>query len=165
MLGRIVQDDGKYASRRQRRKPLIVRYCLKRKENTMPISTVKATFRCSVKRVWETVTDLKEYFWRSDLERIEIIDETHFVEHSRDGTKTSFKVTVNEYCCRWEFDIENTNIKGHWKGIFTESGGKTTIKFTDNVIAKKFFMNFFIKGFLKKQQALYIADLKKALGE
>lgn len=131
----------------------------------MPISTIKAVFPREVKRVWETVTDLKEYFWRSDLERIEIIDETHFIEHSRDGAKTSFKVTANEYCSRWEFDLENANIKGHWTGIFTENGGKTTIEFTEDVTAKKFFMKPFVKGFLKKQQALYIEDLKKALGE
>ena len=76
----------------------------------MPISTVKAVFPYEAKRVWEIVTDLENYAWRSDLERIEIIDETHFIEHSKDGMKTSFKVTANEYCRRWEFYLENANI-------------------------------------------------------
>lgn len=131
----------------------------------MPISTVKAVFPYEAKRVWEIVTDLENYAWRSDLERIEIIDETHFIEHSKDGMKTSFKVTANEYCRRWEFYLENANIKGHWTGVFTESGGETVIEFTEDVRARKFFMKPFVKGFLKKQQALYIEDLKKALGE
>lgn len=131
----------------------------------MPISTVKATFRCSVKRVWETVTDLESYSWRSDLERIEEISDTHFAEYSKDGFKTDFTVTANEYCRRWEFDLENANIKGHWTGVFTEENDKTTIEFTEDVTAKKLFMKPFVKGFLKKQQALYIEDLKKALGE
>lgn len=131
----------------------------------MPISTVKAVFPCGIKRVWETVTDLESCSWRSDLERIEKISETRFAEYSKDGFKTDFTVTANEYCRRWEFDLENANIKGHWTGVFTENGGETAIEFTENVTAKKFFMKPFVKGFLKKQQALYIEDLKKALGE
>lgn len=131
----------------------------------MPISTVKATFPCKLERVWKTVTDLENYSWRSDLEKIEIINESNFVEHSKDGTKTSFKITVSKYCSRWEFDLENVNICGHWTGVFTECGGKTTIEFTENITAKKLFMKPFVKGFLKKQQARYIEDLKKELGE
>lgn len=55
------------------------------------------------------------------------------------------------------------NIYGHWTGIFTQSGGKTTIEFTENVTAKKFFMKPFVKSFLKKQQTQFVEDLKKAL--
>lgn len=129
----------------------------------MPISTVKAAFPCKVERVWKIVTDLENYGWRSDLEKIEIISDTRFAEYSKDGFRTDFTVTVNEHCRRWEFDLENANIKGHWTGIFTESGGETTIEFTEDVTAKKLFMNPLVKGFLKKQQALYIEDLKRAL--
>lgn len=57
--------------------------------------------------------------------------------------------------------MENDNIKGHWTGIFTEKAGQTEIDFTENVTAKKTIMKPFVKGFLKKQQALYISDLKK----
>ena len=38
---------------------------------------------------------------------------------------------------RWEFDMENSNIKGHWTGIFTSKGNKTQIDFTECVSAKK----------------------------
>lgn len=32
---------------------------------------------------------------------------------------TTFTVTVNEPYKRWEFDMENGNMKGHWTGVFT----------------------------------------------
>lgn len=54
-------------------------------------------------------------------------------------------------------------MKGHWTGVFTQAGDKTEIDFTEDVTAKKVFMKPFVKGFLKKQQALYIADLRKVL--
>ena len=56
-------------------------------------------------------------------------------------------------------------MKGHWSGIFTQKCGQTEIDFTEDVTAKKVFMRPFVKAFLKKQQAQYIADLKKALQE
>ena len=40
---------------------------------------------------------------------------------------------------RWEFDMENSNMKGHWVGIFTPKKGKTEIEFTENVTVKKSF--------------------------
>lgn len=32
---------------------------------------------------------------------------------------------------RWEFDIENSNMKSHWSGIFTNKGNETEIDFMD----------------------------------
>lgn len=54
-------------------------------------------------------------------------------------------------------------MKGHWVGIFTSIGTKTQIDFTENVIAKKWFMKPFVKSYLKKQQTQFILDLKKIL--
>ena len=53
---------------------------------------------------------------------------------------------------------------GNWTGIFSSKGGITTIDFTEDVTAKRWFMKPFIGAYLKRQQALYIKDLKKALG-
>lgn len=36
------------------------------------------------------------------------------------GGATKFTITVSEPCRRWEFDMENNNMNGHWIGIFTE---------------------------------------------
>jgi len=100
---------------------------------------------------------------RSDLEKIEVLREDIFVEHTKGGYKTTFTITVIEPCKRWEFDIENDNIKGHWIGLFSGDENQCTIDFTEDVTSKKLIMRPFVKGFLKKQQQVYIADLKKAL--
>lgn len=130
----------------------------------MAISNIKALFACDVKKVWDTVTSLDQYEWRSDLSKIEIINEKQFIEYTRDGFATTFTITVSEPCNRWEFDMENSNMKGHWVGIFSEIDGQTEIDFTEDVTAKKLIMKPFVKGFLKKQQELYVSDLKRVLG-
>ncbi len=129
----------------------------------MAVSTVKAFFQHDIETVWNTVTDLKNYSWRSDLKEIKAADDENFIEFTKDGFATKFTVTAKDYCSRWEFDMENDNMKGHWKGIFTQEEGQTKIEFTEDVTAKKLFMKPFVKSYLKKQQAQYINDLKKAL--
>lgn len=132
----------------------------------MAVSTIKVTFNCNVERVWDIVTSLTDYSWRSDLDKIEIIDDKKFIEYSKDGFATTFTVTEKQQYKRWEFDLDNKNIRGHWTGIFTSNdGGQTTIEFTEDVTAKKFFMKPLLKAFLKKQQAQYAEDLKRALNK
>ena len=116
----------------------------------MAISNIKAVFTCSVKNVCNVVTSLENYQWRSDLSRIEIKGEKQFIEYTKDGYATAFTITAMEPCKRWEFDMENSNMKGHWTGIFIETDGQTEIDFTEEVTAKKFFMKPFVKSFLKK---------------
>lgn len=129
----------------------------------MAISNVKVVFPCDVKRVWEVVTSLQNYAWRSDLDKIEIVNENQFVEYTKEGYATTFTITGQERYKRWEFDMENDNIKGHWTGIFSEKNGQTEIDFTEEVTAKKVFMKPFVKAYLKKQQAAYIRDLEAKL--
>lgn len=130
----------------------------------MAISNRKAIFHCEVQKVWDVVTSLTEYGWRSDIDKIEVLSETDFVEYTKDGYATTFTITAAEPWQRWEFDMENDNIKGHWTGLFFQEDGKTTVDFTEDVTAKKAWMKPFVKGYLKKQQARYMEDLKKALG-
>lgn len=130
----------------------------------MAISNRKAIFHCEVQKVWDVVTSLTEYGWRSDIDKIEVLSEIDFVEYTKDGYATTFTITAAEPWQRWEFDMENDNIKGHWTGLFFQEDGKTTVDFTEDVTAKKAWMKPFVKGYLKKQQARYMEDLKKALG-
>ena len=116
----------------------------------MAISNMKALFPYDIKKVWDIVNSLDQYEWRSDLSKIEIINEKQFVEYTKDGFATTFTITVSEPCKRWEFDMENSNMKGHWVGIFSEIDGQTEIDFTEDVTAKKFVLKPFVKGFLKK---------------
>ena len=129
----------------------------------MAISNTKAVFPCDVKKAWEVVTDLENYSWRSDISKIEILNEKQFVEYTKQGFATTFTVTVSEPLQRWEFEMENDNMKGHWTGIFMQKGDETEIDFSETVVAKKLFMKPFAGAYLKKQQALYIADLRRAL--
>lgn len=59
--------------------------------------------------------------------------------------------------------MENSNMKGHWVGIFTIIDDKTEIDFTEQVTAKKFYMKPFVKSYLKKQQTQFVMDLKRIL--
>lgn len=131
----------------------------------MAVSNITHSFPCDVQKAWEVVTSLKEYSWRSDLSKIEVLNEKQFVEYTKDGYATTFTVTAEETYRRWEFDMENDNMKGHWTGIFTEKNGHTEIDFTEDVIAKKTFMKPFVKLYLKKQQAAYVRDLAAVLGD
>lgn len=129
----------------------------------MAVSNKKVTFPCEVSRVWDIVTSLEDYGWRSDLSRIEILNERQFVEYTKEGYATSFTVTKREPYRQWEFDMDNSNMKGHWRGIFTAKDGCAEVDFTEEVFAKKIWMKPFVKSYLKKQQTKYILDLTKAL--
>lgn len=131
----------------------------------MAVSNMKAVFKHEIDKVWETVTSLENYAWRSDLSKVEILNEKQFIEYTKEGYATTFTITVTEPFKRWEFDMENDNIKGHWIGIFTQQGEETEIDFTEDITAKKSFMRPFIKAYLKRQQTRYISDLKRALRE
>jgi len=121
---------------------------------------ISASIKCDVHKVWDIVTSLTEYMWRSDISKIEKVSEKQFVEYTKEGYETTFTVTEKEPYKRWEFDMENSNMKGHWIGIFKEVNGVTEIEFTEEVVPKKWIMKPFVKGYLKKQQARYIEDLK-----
>ncbi|MDB2137041.1 MULTISPECIES: SRPBCC family protein [Clostridium] len=130
----------------------------------MAISNVKATLQVDIERVWEIVTSLYDYSWRSDLSKIEILEDgKKFIEYTRSGYATTFTITAIEPMKRYEFDMENDNMSGHWIGLFSKIDGKTEISFTENIIPKKWIMEPFVGMYLKKQQDTYISDLRKAV--
>ncbi len=129
----------------------------------MAVSNIKAVFQSDIQKVWEVVTSLNNYSWRSDLSKIEILNETQFIEYTKNGYATTFTITKTEPYRRWEFDMENTNMKGHWTGVFTGKGENTEIEFTEEATAKKIIMKPFVRSYLKKQQELYVCDLRRAL--
>ena len=92
----------------------------------MAISSVKATLQVDIERVWEIVTSLYDYSWRSDLSKIEILEDgKKFIEYTRNGYATTFIITAIEHMKRYEFDMENDNMSGHWIGLFSKIDGKT----------------------------------------
>lgn len=130
----------------------------------MAVSNAKEVFACEPGKIWDIVTSLTDYSWRSDICKIEVLEAGKtFVEYTKEGYATRFRITVFEPYERYEFDMENENMKGHWTGSFSYSEGKTTIDFTEEVTARKVFMKPFVKMYLKKQQMAYLSDLKRAL--
>ncbi len=129
----------------------------------MAVSSIKAVLSGDISKVWKVVTDVEHYTWRSDLSRTEVLSEKQFAEYTKEGYPTTFTITLSIPCKRWEFDMENSNMKGHWTGVFTPKGDKTEIEFIEEVTVKKFFFKPFVKGYLKKQQTLFVSDLEKTL--
>ena len=132
----------------------------------MTTSTITASFSCDISLLWDTVTSLCNYSWRSDIKRIEIIEPNKkFIEYSNDDFPTTFTITILEPLKRYEFDIENKNMTGHWIGLFEYDSvnAMTSITFTEQIEIKKLFMKPFIKGYLKKQQQTYVEDLQRSL--
>ena len=128
----------------------------------MATSNIKALIPVELRKVWELVLDVENYAdWRSDLSKTEVISDMQFIEYTKDGYSTTFTVTLSEPYRRWEFDMENSNMKGHWIGIFTAKADETEIDFTEFVETKKLLMKPFVKSYLKKQQIQFVADIMK----
>lgn len=129
----------------------------------MALAYIKADFPCTVERLWDVVTSLEDYAWRSDLSRIEVTGKNNFIEYTTDGKATYYTVTAEEPYKKWEFTMENTDIKGTWVCTFSEEDGRAAVKFTGNIRAKKFYLNPLLKSYMKKHNKRYTQDLKKAL--
>ena len=129
----------------------------------MAISNIKVTLLCPVEIVWDTVTNLNNFSWRSDLKDVKIIDEHNFIEIAKNGIETYFRITECIKYRSWIFEIDNKNIKGFWLGKFYSKGDKTILDFTENVVSKKLIFKPFISLYLKRQQRIYFKDLKVKL--
>lgn len=129
----------------------------------MATSNMKVTILCPIEIVWDTVTNLNDFFWRSDLKAVKIIDEHNFIEIAKNGIETYFRITECIKYQSWIFEIDNKNIKGTWIGKFYSKGDKTILDFTENVVSKKIIFKPFISLYLKRQQRIYFKDLKVKL--
>lgn len=70
----------------------------------MAVANKKTTFQNNIQKVWEVVTSLENYAWRSDLSKIEVLNEKQFIEYTKEGYATTFTITASQSCKRWEFD-------------------------------------------------------------
>ena len=127
------------------------------------VSTATALVPYPPDRVWAAVTDLDHWQWRSDLRRLDRIGEDTFTEYDKTGFPTRFTVTDRRPTSFWAFDIENVNLTGRWTGEFQPKGGGTRVVFTEHITPKKPWMRLFAGGYLRRQQARYLTDLRKAL--
>lgn len=138
----------------------------------------KEVFHSDMETVWEAVTSLVDYAWRSDLDRIEVLEPensgsagsknpihtgTKFREYTKDRFAITFTITAYEPMERYEFDMENENMQGHWIGTFEKITAGVRADFTENVKAKKLWMKPFVRIYLRNQQKQYMEDLRKKL--
>lgn len=94
----------------------------------MAVTSIKAVLPCEINKVWELVLGVENYAaWRSDLSKTEVINDRQFIEYTKDGYSTKFTVTLVEPYVRWEFEMENSNMTGHWIGVFTHDDVRRNI--------------------------------------
>lgn len=127
-------------------------------------SNIKKEFKCDKEKLWNIITDNTNYNWRSDISKIEIVDDTHFIEYAKNNYPTYFTITSKKKLNEYKFDIENTNIKGQWIGLFNElPNGNVELDFTEEIIANNILMKILAKPYLKSSQKRYFKDLEKAI--
>lgn len=132
----------------------------------MAKSNIKKEFCCDIEKLWDIITDNTKYAWRSDLSRIEITDDKHFIEYAKNDYPTYFTITKKEKLKEYKFDIENTNIKGKWTGIFKkQENGNVLIDFTEEIETNNIIMKLLAKPYLKMQQKRYVKDLEKEINK
>lgn len=125
-------------------------------------SNIKKEFNCSKEMLWNIITDNTNYLWRSDLSKIEIVDDKHFIEYTKKNYPTFFTITSKKKFKEYKFDLENTNIKGRWIGLFKElPSGNVELDFTEEIETDNFIMKIFTKPYLKSMQKRYMKDLEK----
>ncbi|GKX65705.1 hypothetical protein [Inconstantimicrobium mannanitabidum] len=131
-------------------------------------SEVTAYFNSNINAVWDVVTNNKDCEWRSDIEKIEILNEGEFIEYTGNGNSTKFIITKKKSYSEYEFNMENKMFTGSWTGHFSETeNGGTKIIFKENILIKNPIirvLSYFLMD-LKKMQNTYILDLKKKLVE
>lgn len=125
-------------------------------------SNLKQEFNCDIEKLWCIVTDNTNYTWRSDLAKIEIIDDTRFVEYTKNNFPTNFTITKQDYLKKYCFDFKNSNINGKWIGHFIKiDDEKTLLDFTEEIEVDSLLMKLLAKPYLGSQQKRYFRDLEK----
>ena len=74
-------------------------------------SNIKKEFDCDKNKLWDIITDNANFTWRSDLSKIVIVDEKHFIEYTKNNFPTYFTITSKIKLKEYKFDLENNNFK------------------------------------------------------
>lgn len=128
-------------------------------------SNITKEFCCDKEKLWNIITDNSvAHEWRSDVSRIDVIDDTHFVEYSKNDFPTYFEITKKEKFKEYRLNIKNANIQGSWTGLFKElPNGNVELSFTEQIEAESFVMRLLAEPYLKVSQNRYMRNLKNAL--
>ena len=116
-------------------------------------------------QVWQVVTDLTNWQWRSDLAECQIVDEHRFIEIPKKGKPIRFCTTRLDSLRSWEFQMDSPSLTGEWQGTFEpkEDGG-CRVRFVEDVhFRNKLIPKWVAKRFLAAYQAQYFRDLQVEL--
>lgn len=126
----------------------------------MAVVSVRFNLPFSVETMWNVLTSLENYSWRSDLDRIEIINEKQFIQYINGGDAITCTVVREIKYRHWEFEMENEDMKGRWMCmLFSWGENKTEISLTEEIVVKKFYLMPFVHSYLKRRQIAYVKDL------
>lgn len=126
----------------------------------------KVVLSADIQRVWELIASYGNYVsWRSDLKSVDGVTDNIFMETSKDNKRLMFYITQREPYSLLCFDMKNDVIQGYWTGKLSEADGKTILEMTEEAYTKKLLLKPVLNRYLKKQQSLFIEDLKRALDE
>lgn len=120
-------------------------------------------FKSDVEKVFETVTNMSDCSWRSDLSKVEKISDNEYIEYDRKGRNTKIKITDYHKNIQLEYNVQNDNYQGHWCGQFAplKNGGcRLYLLF---YFEPRSFLGKFMN--VDKFEERYIEDLKKELQE
>lgn len=124
----------------------------------------KVILSADIERVWELLTSYDKYpLWRSDLKMVDVVGDKYFMETSTDNKRLMFYIIKSEPCSLLTIDFKNDILFGSWTGRLCKENEKTVLDITEELYTKKLLLRPFIKGYLKKQQAVFIEDMKRAL--
>ena len=89
----------------------------------MTTSNIKAVLRHDIDHIWKTVSAFERYHtWRKNVSKTEKIDEKQFIEYTKEGYSTTFRITASEPNKSLSLDMENNHVKGHWTIAFMQIG-------------------------------------------
>lgn len=127
-------------------------------------------FSSDLQTVWDAITNNEDYDWRSDISKIEILDDGNsWIEYSsKDNSSISFKITKKNIAKEYNFSMENPMFTGQFMSKFessSSSGPKVefieSISIKNPIIKPLSYLFFNVQAFQDK----YISDLKSKLNE
>lgn len=133
------------------------------------MKTIETTihFYSSVDTVYMAMTDNSNDTWRTDLDKIEVIDDSHFIEYDKKGFPTTMTITKKKVNREYAFTLDNKNCKGNWIGkcqALPNGGCELYVK--ESMMIKPILLRpFSFLMNIKKFQDQYIRDLKTYLKE
>jgi uncharacterized membrane protein len=101
-------------------------------------------------KVWQVITDKQRYTeWQTELERVEIIDDTNWIEYPNSAPEPlRFKLENDGRPSRMEFSYTMGDaIRGHWTGDITPTASGVKLKTVDSYKADGWMMKILMGVF------------------